>query len=234
MNSQQESGSPPSVPSRFPQVKVCGLKTAEEAVACACLGVHAIGLVFYPPSPRSVTDAAAREVCRNLPDSVARVGVFVQEGFDSILRRVEVCGIDTVQLHGREDPELVLRLSHQGVRVIKTLFADGSPGIAAVSSYSASAAFLIECRGGPLPGGNAKSWDWASAAFLGERYPTILAGGLTPDNVTRAAAQAMPDALDVSSGVEISPGKKDIPKVRKFMEAVIRTPSSRTLRRIFP
>ncbi|HOV85772.1 MAG TPA: phosphoribosylanthranilate isomerase [Syntrophobacteraceae bacterium] len=233
MNSQQMSGTvrkrgaPP-----FPQVKVCGLKSPGEAAECARLGADAVGLVFYPPSPRFVTDEQAREICGDLPGSVTRVGVFVQEGYDSILRRIESCGINAVQLHGGEDPELVRHLTREGILVIKTLFANGTPGIEDSASYAASA-FLIECRGGPLPGGNARTWDWSRAAPLAGRYPLVLAGGLAPENVSDAMSRALPDALDVSSGVEISPGRKDLQKVREFLEAVRSTPSSRTLRRIF-
>ena len=108
-----------------PQVKICGLTTVEEALACAELGADAIGLVFYPPSPRFVDDSQAQAICRALPGSVWSVGVFVNQEAAAMLRRVEVCGLRALQLHGQDPPELVRELHQHGVLVIKTLFAAG-------------------------------------------------------------------------------------------------------------
>ena len=103
--------------------------------------------------------------------------------------------------------------------VIKALFAQRAPGFEAASGIPASA-FLVECGKGPLPGGNAQDWDWDRAAALGARHPLILAGGLTPENAAQAVRAAFPDAVDVSSGVEASPGRKDIHKVEQLIAAV--------------
>ena len=204
------------------QVKICGLTQVEEAVACAELGADAIGFVFYPPSPRFVRDEEARAMDKALPERVHRVGVFVNEGLEPILRRVERCGLTAVQLHGQESPELVAELRARGLVVIKALFVKGSPGLVEVDRYTASA-YLVECAGGPLPGGNALAWDWSMARNLSQTHPTVLAGGLSPETVAQAIAEARPHAVDVSSSVESSPGRKDIGAVRRFLEAVRRS-----------
>jgi phosphoribosylanthranilate isomerase len=220
-------------PSRLsPQIKICGLTRVDEALACAELGVNAIGCVFYPPSSRNLTDERARDISRALPPGVWSVGVFVNEGFSEIMKKVEHCGLKAVQLHGREPVELVARLIAEGAAVIKGLFVNGFPALDQAGAYGAHA-YLIECAGGPLPGGNAKTWDWKAAAGFSERHPAILAGGLTPQNVSEAIRSASPDAVDVSSGVEIEPGRKDLDKVSRFVEAVSGTKCHRTPRIIF-
>jgi phosphoribosylanthranilate isomerase len=216
-----------------PQVKVCGLTRVNEALASVELGVHVIGCVFYPPSPRHVTTEQAREIFLSLPSTVCSVGVFVNESFTMILDRINRCGLKAVQLHGRESPELVVELKKQGVVVIKALFANGRPPLTLAGSFGASA-YLVECAGGPLPGGNALAWKWSTAAGISANHPVILAGGLNPDNVAQAIQEALPDAIDVSSGVESSPGRKDMDKIKRLLEAVASTNCSRKPRRIFP
>ena len=201
------------------QVKVCGLTRADEAVACAQAGVHAVGCVFYAKSPRCVTAAAARAIRRALPPEVSCVGVFVDEPFEGVMATASQAGLTAVQLHGNEPPVVVERLRREGLFVIKALFADRAPGLDAALNYSASA-YLVECGRGVLPGGNAHAWEWGRAAALGERHPLILAGGLTPENADQALRAALPDAVDISSGVEAGPGRKDIRKVEQFIAAV--------------
>ncbi len=215
-----------------PQVKVCGLTRVDEAVACAELGVDAIGCVFYPPSPRHVSDERAGAIVRNLPPTVCPVGVFVNEPLAVILDKIDRCALRAVQLHGRESPQLVEELQRRGVQVIKALFLNGTPYFDQYDSFAASA-YLLECAGGPLPGGNALVWNWRAAADLSAKRPVILAGGLNPDNVSQAIQEASPDAVDVSSGVELSPGRKDINKVNRLLAAVTSTTCSRQPRRIF-
>jgi len=203
----------------FPQIKICGLTSADPAVGCADLGVQAIGCVFYPKSPRHLEDETARAICRAVKGRVQTVGVFVNAPLETILQKVRDCGITMVQLHGQESPNLVRRLRREGIPVIKTLFANAAPDFSATPLYQASA-FLVECSGGTLPGGNAKTWDWSQAKSFGERHPCILAGGLTAENIGTAIGQAMPRAVDVSSGVESAPGIKSLDKVAHLVEAV--------------
>jgi phosphoribosylanthranilate isomerase/indole-3-glycerol phosphate synthase/phosphoribosylanthranilate isomerase len=160
------------------------------------------------------------------------VGVFVNESFATIMAKVERCGLRAVQLHGQESVELVDSLQKQGLLVIKAIFVNGAPSLARIGSYRASA-YLVECAGGRLPGGNALAWDWSSAAGISEKQPVILAGGLSPENVSQALQEALPDAIDVSSGVESAPGRKDMDKVKRLLGAVASTDCSRKPRRIF-
>ncbi|MFZ5571325.1 MAG: phosphoribosylanthranilate isomerase [Thermodesulfobacteriota bacterium] len=215
-----------------PQVKICGLTDADQALACAELGADAIGLVFFPKSPRHVTLEKAREIAGGLPPDVASIGVFVNADYDVIMETVSRCGLTGVQLHGQEPPGLVERLVEKKLRVVKVLFIGASPAMESAPEYRATA-YLVECAGGKLPGGNAMAWDWKAARPLGKDRPVILAGGLTADNVARAISDAEPDAVDVSSGVEIRPGRKDLEKVAAFIAAVYRSDTGRFRRRVF-
>lgn len=216
----------------IPQIKICGLTNVDEAQQCAALGVNAIGFVFFPKSPRYLTEAQAKEISASLPQEVCKVGVFVNETFSSIMDRIDNCNLTAVQLHGQETPELVKRIRKMKIPVIKALFSERSPSLQDVSRYDASS-FLAECGKGKLPGGNALAWNWGEAKRVGEKKPFILAGGLAPDNVVLAIDQCGPDAVDVSSGVESAPGKKDLKRVKAFVDAVSRCGFEKKLRRIF-
>jgi phosphoribosylanthranilate isomerase len=160
------------------------------------------------------------------------VGVFVNETFSGIMGIVDACGLDAVQLHGQEPPDMIYRLRREGLLVVKALFITRAPGLSGVDNYQPSG-FLVECGAGKLPGGNAETWDWARARPLADRYPLILAGGLTPENITQAIARGQPDAVDLSSGVEAAPGNKDLVKVAALMAAVRRCRMERRAREIF-
>ncbi|MBC2733486.1 MAG: phosphoribosylanthranilate isomerase [Desulfobacteraceae bacterium] len=202
-----------------PQIKICGLTSVREAQACVAAGADAIGFISYPKSPRHLEDQVIRRITAHLPSTVCPVGVFVNENFERIMQAVDIGGLKAVQLHGREDPALVEALTAAGLMVVKALFVNGNPPLEAAARYPATA-FLVECAGGPLPGGNAMDWNWADARQLPADRPVILAGGLTPDNIAIAIAAGGPAAVDVSSGVEISPGRKDMAKVTAFCRAV--------------
>ncbi|HDL08108.1 MAG TPA: phosphoribosylanthranilate isomerase [Desulfobacteraceae bacterium] len=214
------------------QIKICGLTRVDEAVKCALAGADAIGCVFYSKSPRFVTIAQAKEICSHLPESVKSVGVFVNETCSNIMQTVERCGLQAVQLHGQELPGLVKELRKNDIIVIKALFTEKEPSLDKVSEYDASA-FLLECGRGSLPGGNALKWNWAMAKSFGEKYPLILAGGLAPENVIFAITESRPDAVDVSSGVESCSGRKDLRKVKSFIDAVSQQNFKKRMRRIF-
>ncbi len=215
-----------------PQVKICGLTSPEQAAACAEAGADAIGLVFYPKSPRCIDTRQAAKICSALPEGVACVGVFVDAAYDTIMATADTCRLTAVQLHGRETPALVRQLTDASMTVIKALYAQSEPGLHLAPSYSATG-YLVECKRAALPGGNALSWNWSAAHGFSNQYPMILAGGLTPENVSEAVASAQPDAVDVSSGVESRPGQKDIDRVHAFIDAVSRCQSEHPLRRIF-
>jgi phosphoribosylanthranilate isomerase len=216
----------------IPQVKICGLTQVDQALQCAELGADAIGCVFYPKSPRHLTNERAGEICSAVRDRVKTVGVFVNESFSNIMTRVECCQLSAVQLHGQESPELVRRLCDENLQVIKALFIDGNPSLKNAKNYPASA-FLVECGRGKLPGGNAIEWNWDQARSFGEKHPLIIAGGLSPENVSHAIKVSSPHAVDVSSGVESNPGHKDIDKVSLFLDAVFRCVIKKNGKKIF-
>lgn len=210
-------------PLTAPQAKICGLTVPAEASAIAALGASAIGLVFYPPSPRNVSLDQAGEIQHALPAHVPAVGVFVDPDWEFLCRAVETAGLGGIQLHGNESPDLVDRLCRTfDIPVIKGLFAARPPAMTDAGQYAPNA-FLVEAGKGVLPGGNAETWDWATAAPFIRSHRTILAGGLDPENVAQAVAACLPDAVDASSGLESAPGRKDLEKVKQFLSAVGRT-----------
>ena len=211
---------------------MCGLTRVDEAITCSNLGVKAIGCVFYPKSPRHVNEEQAQTICQAVPDDIKTVGVFVNETLGNIMRKVKICNLKAVQLHGSETPELVESLRLENIFVIKALFVDGSPSLKDVCNYNASA-YLVECGKGILPGGNALTWNWGKAQAFGEKHPLILAGGLSVENIAGAVAASLPDAVDISSAVESMPGRKDSVKVKAFMSAVSKCMIKHKLRKIF-
>ncbi|MGC9964319.1 MAG: phosphoribosylanthranilate isomerase [Syntrophobacteraceae bacterium] len=222
----------PDVSWASPQIKVCGLTLADQAVACAETGADAIGLVFYPPSPRFVSEQRAREISGSLPEQVWKIGVFVNAPFLEVMKKVEFCRLNCVQLHGTEPPEMVQALESGGISVIKSVFAEKKPSLSEAALYGASA-YLIESGRGAVAGGAGLEWKWGEAGDPARELPFILAGGLSPENVGRAIYEFGPDAVDVSSGVESRAGRKDIGKVRAFVNAVRNAKLRRESRRIF-
>ena len=211
---------------------MCGLTRVDEALGCVACVAAALGCVFYPESARNVSDQQAKAICDAVPNDIKIIGVFVDETFSYIMQKVKACGLKGVQLHGRESPELTYRLLKENLLVIKALFVEGRPPVEDISNYEASA-YLVECGQGKLPGGNALTWNWEKAKNIGEKYPFILAGGLAPHNIFDAASAAVPDAVDVSSGVELGPGRKDLEKVKAFLNAVALCRMEKKLRKIF-
>ncbi len=216
----------------FPQIKVCGLTNVKEAVGCADLGVDAIGFVFFPQSPRNVSLNQAKKISAALPDHIKTVGVFVNESYDNIMHIADYCKLKAVQLHGRESPELTHKLGMENLLVLKALFMSGTPSLNEVSHYDASA-YLVECGKGDLPGGNALSWNWHGAREFGEKNPLVLAGGLSSKNIREAVYAGLPDAVDISSGVEASKGRKDLDKVARFISSVKQLRIEKALKIIF-
>ncbi len=207
----------------YPQIKICGITRPDQAIACAQLGADAIGLVFYEKSPRNVTLEQAAAITAVLPPHVAAVGVFVDPDQEALIRTVDQCRLDIVQLHGSESPGFIAGLcKNLDTKIIKALFTARPPVLADAGNYDA-AGYLVECGKGRLPGGNAMAWDWAVAKGFGRRYPLVLAGGLTPGNVPTAISACMPDAVDASSALEAGPGVKDLKKVAQFIARVHQT-----------
>jgi phosphoribosylanthranilate isomerase len=143
-----------------PWIKICGLTDIENALGCAKLGADAIGFIFFEKSPRNVSIKKAGQISNALPDHIVTIGVFVDESFEFILERVNICGLKGVQLHGNETPELVNKLLCENLIVVKALFAKKEPFLDQAPKYEMAHFFLVEYGKGTLPGGNAESWNY--------------------------------------------------------------------------
>jgi phosphoribosylanthranilate isomerase len=195
------------------EIKICGLTDPTEARACAEAGADAIGLVFHPPSPRNLTVERARAISDSLPPRIARVGVFADADADTILRIAAAAGLTALQLHGSGSLAALPRLLDAPYRVIVVLRSTTGL-IQAARALPDTVGLLVECGRGVLPGGNGAVWEWAAAAPLAAVRPFALAGGISPDTVVGAVRDARAAAVDISSGVESSPGHKDLVRVR--------------------
>ncbi|MBF0210337.1 MAG: bifunctional indole-3-glycerol-phosphate synthase TrpC/phosphoribosylanthranilate isomerase TrpF [Desulfamplus sp.] len=214
-------------------IKICGLTSTKEALSCVEAGANAIGFIFYPKSPRYIEPEKVAEITKKLPNNIVTTGVFVDEDYDSVIRIAKLCSLKAVQLHGNESPSLVGQLKKDGLIVIKSLFAAKEPHLSKSDIYSDADAILVEYGKGELPGGNGESWNWQLAAeaiiakgsdkkdaYISNRLKIVLAGGLNPDNIKKAIKDANPWGVDVSSGVELSPGKKDIGRVKMLIKEI--------------
>ena len=200
------------------RIKICGLTSLADAREAVEAGADALGFVFHPPSPRAVRPEVVREITRQLPPFVARVGVFVDTDADRAEEIARIAGLDTLQFHGKESPEYCGRFERY--RVVKAFRMDGPGALARLEEYKRFAWLLDSYVPGVLGGtGQTFNWDLACEAVrMGGQV--ILAGGLVPENAARAVAAVRPYAVDVSSGVEIAPGRKDPARIRAFVAAV--------------
>lgn len=194
-------------------VKICGITNADDARVAADAGADMVGFIFYPPSPRYVTPEQVRLIVETLPPHIVTVGVFVNETTATVSRLVAASGVQMVQLHGEEAPEVCHALPW---RVIKAFRFTPQVRPEMMGAY-AVAAFLVEGFHADFYGGAGARADWHQVAALQTYGRVILAGGLTPENVQEAIRIARPYGVDVGSGVEAAPGKKDWHKVRAFV-----------------
>lgn len=198
------------------RVKICGITRVEDALAAVEAGADALGFMFWEASPRSTTPEQVSKILRDLPPFVARVGVFVNPSADKVRSVIAETGIDTLQFHGEEAPEFCRQF---GLRVIKAFRVRDADSLKPLADFR-SEAWLLDSFVDGKHGGTGKVFNWdlaAQAVKQGGRV--ILAGGLTPENAADAVRRVRPYALDVSSGVESAPGKKDIAKIRAFIAA---------------
>ncbi|PWG17970.1 phosphoribosylanthranilate isomerase [Salibaculum griseiflavum] len=207
------------------QVKICGLRTAEDVAAAVSAGARYLGFNFFPKSPRSVDAETARALAVDVPAGVAKVALLVNPTDAELDRLIETVPLDMLQLHGSETPERVAEIrGRYGLPVMKVLGVASAEDLDAIDSYSAVADQLLLDAKPPkdavLPGGNGLAFDWQLLA--GRKYwtrPWMLAGGLTPDNVAEAIARTGAKQVDVASGVESAPGVKDAGKMAAFIRA---------------
>ena len=198
------------------RVKVCGITSIRDALCAVRLGASALGFVFYEKSPRFITPAAAGEIIRRIPPFVTTVGVFVNAETDLLSEAKNISGFDLYQFHGDEPPEFCAAFGEPYVKAIRV---KDTESLDAVSLYDTEA-FLFDSYSSDAYGGTGEkfSWEVLSSGKLEDKF-VILSGGLNSDNVRDAIRAVNPYAVDVSSGVEISPGVKDHLKLKRFMEA---------------
>ena len=198
------------------KVKICGITSVADGLAAAEAGADMIGLMFYEKSPRHISLAQAVEISRALPPFVLRVGVFVnpEEGF--VTQAIAACGLNLLQFHGDEPSDFCTQF---GVMSLKALRVRDAESLQKLESFNTDA-FLLDAYSKSGLGGTGEKFNW-ELAVEAQKFgkPIFLAGGLTPENVADAVQQVRPFAVDVSSGVESAPGKKDAAKVRAFIVA---------------
>ncbi|MFC1684875.1 phosphoribosylanthranilate isomerase [Pseudomonadota bacterium] len=201
------------------RVKICGITREQDALAAVRLGADAIGLVFYPPSPRAVTVEQAVQIVRDLPPFVTVVGLFVDAEPEAIRDVLDRVRIDLIQFHGDESPE---QCAGYGRPWIKAVRMKQDTDLQSVQqSYKDAAALLLDTYQAGKPGGTGTAFDW-SVIPAELAHSVVLAGGLTPDNVEQAVRQIRPYAVDVSGGVEQDKGIKDAEKIAAFIRGVER------------
>ena len=200
-----------------PRVKVCGIRRAEDAARAIDLGASAIGFVFWPDSPRYIEPARARDIAASLPEHITAVGVFVDQPAQHVIDVAALVPIGAVQLHGTELIDDFARVNQPLIKAVPVTdpfdasTVDGLPPFVTV---------LLDAHDPVRHGGTGRTIDWAAAAAVASRRKTILSGGLNAANVGEAIARVQPHMIDVSSGVESSPGRKDPDKLRRFFAAI--------------
>jgi phosphoribosylanthranilate isomerase len=196
------------------RVKICGITTVEDALMAVEAGADALGFVFYEKSPRHLFPEQASEIIRALPPFLQVVGLFVNSSLEQVNATADLCRLDLVQLHGDESPDFCERVTR---RVLKAFRVKDCTSLEPMEAYRV-AGYLLDAWSPDLYGGTGRTFNWETAAAAKRYGPIILAGGLTPDNIRQAVERVEPYAVDVSSGVEAAPGRKDPQKVREFIK----------------
>ena len=198
------------------KVKICGITNLPDGMAAAEEGADALGFVFYEGSPRFLRIEAAAEIIRQLPALVVKVGLFVNAPEDLVVRAASECGLNLLQFHGDEPPDYCLQF---GLMSMKAFRIRDMESLKLLADYPTDA-WLLDAYAPDQVGGTGKTFNWELAAEAQTwGRPIFLAGGLKSENVAEAIRQVRPYAVDVSSGVEAAPGKKDHAKLRAFIQA---------------
>jgi phosphoribosylanthranilate isomerase len=203
------------------RIKICGITRPDQAIEIARLGATALGFILVPSSPRYVTPAAIAAILAKVDRDVQYIGVFAAAEPETIVAAVRESGIDRVQLHGDESPEFCARIREllPGIEIIKALRVKDAATLEKAASYSDSVdTLLLDAYDPRQLGGTGRALDWEAIAAFRPPLPWFLAGGLTPDNIGDALTRLSPDGIDLSSGVERSPGDKDLAKVASLFD----------------
>jgi phosphoribosylanthranilate isomerase len=200
-------------------LKICGITREQDARLAADCGADAVGFVFWPGSRRYISAARAADIAAVLPAGIEKVGVFVNEPLEHVEAIVREAGLTRVQLHGDETADMCALLR---VPVVKAFAVGASFQPARLDAFGPAVTVLLDADGGDARGGTGTVLDWAVARRVALARATILAGGLTPDNVADAIREVRPYGVDVASGVEVRPGVKDAGRLQRFVEALRR------------
>lgn len=201
-------------------VKICGITRAEDAEAAVEAGATALGFVFWPKSPRFIDPFRARTIVATLPPFVTMVGLFVDQPAEYINGVASLVRLGAVQLHGDETPRSAAGIRPPIVKAYGVTAEDAEDAEDRLARWPRSVTLLLDAYDRERRGGTGRTIDWAAAARIAAARRVILAGGLTPDNVAEAIARVRPFGVDVSSGVERSPGIKDRAKIRALFESI--------------
>lgn len=200
-------------------VKICGITNEEDALVAVEEGADALGFIMYRKSPRYVDAATAKRIIARLPPFVVPVGVFVNEEANIVRDLVDRCGFGLAQLHGDEPATYCQDLGRPAMKAVRLKDRGTFLALAEFHGRANVRGFVVDAFSDQAYGGTGQTVDWSLAAEVARSSPVLLAGGLTPDNVADAIRAVRPYGVDVSSGVEASPGKKDHVKVRAFIQA---------------
>ena len=207
------------------KIKICGIKTVDDALAAMDAGADMLGFNFYPKSPRYIDPGICRDIMAVMRKygQIMYVGVFVNASASEIRATVETCALSLIQLHGDESPELTRSFGGKAFKAFR-----GVPLNVEDFAREEPPAFLLDAsvKGTEAYGGTGIKADWSAAAEFAKQYPLLLAGGLTPENVAEAVRRVQPWGVDVASGVESSPGVKDTAKMKAFVRAILDTRES--------
>jgi phosphoribosylanthranilate isomerase len=199
------------------RVKVCGICRADDAARAIDCGAAALGFIFWPGSPRCIEPAQARAIAARLPPHVTAIGVFVDQPAAFVEEVAASVPLGAVQLHGNEALDAFAQVTRP---LIKAIAVTGGFDASAIDSVPSAVTILLDAHDPIRRGGTGRTIDWTVAAAVARRRPTILSGGLTAANVAEAIARVQPHMIDVSSGVESAPGRKDPGKLQEFFAAV--------------
>ncbi len=209
------------------RVKICGITNLEDARRAAGLGAWALGMIFWPGSPRRCEPEIAEEIGARLRRGPELAGVFVNETLDEVATSADRFGLTLVQLHGEEGPAYCREVARRtGCRVIKAARVKDASAIRELEPFHTDY-HLLDAHA-PLPGGTGETFEWKLARAHGGAPPLVLSGGLTPENVSTAIDSVGPFAVDVASGTEASPGRKDPDRLVAFFDAVAAAQPERT------
>ncbi len=202
-------------------VKICGVRTLDNALAAVDAGADMLGFNFYPPSPRYIEPSACADLVARMSAERARlpqlVGVFVNEAPETIRLILQTCRLDYAQLSGDESPDDLRRLEGRAFKAIRARDVEDALDLARCYANDAAPALLLDASRTGLYGGSGAVADWSIATALAAEMPLMLAGGLTPENVAEAVRAVRPWGVDVASGVESAPGVKDATKMSEFV-----------------